>query len=116
MGDRTSIGNYFELEMNTFFTNKLHASIEFFQLRDVDLPDSFESAIQQAEVARQSIQKAEYAKQTAQVAANTRVYQAEFTANVTIFAANAAANAVMLNNYAEVRASNITQAMIAGAY
>lgn len=114
--DRTTIGTHFEQELNDFFSSSLHATIEFFQLRDVDLPDSFEAAIQDAEVARQSIEKAEYAKQTAQVAANTRVLQAEFSANVTLLEANAKAVAVMLNNAAEVKSFNLSQTMAATAY
>ena len=44
--NRTTIGSAMAINLNDFYENQLHSTIEFFQLRSVDLPDEFENAIQ----------------------------------------------------------------------
>ncbi len=50
--NRTTIGSSMAINLNNFYTSELHSTIEFFQLRSVDLPDEFENAIQQTEVTK----------------------------------------------------------------
>lgn len=56
--DRQRIGSNMQVALNQVFASHCYSSVEFFQLRNVDLPDKFEDAIQLSEVKKQSIQKA----------------------------------------------------------
>jgi len=48
--NRTLIGTEMHQELNELFTTVARSSIDFFQLRAVDLPRDFEEAIQLSEV------------------------------------------------------------------
>ncbi len=72
-----------------------------FQLRDVDLPDTFEAAIEAVEVAKQEIKIAEYEQQAAVIRANTLILEAQANANVTLINAQATAQALNITITAE---------------
>lgn len=56
--NRAKIGSDMQFELNISLGARAYANVEFFQLRNVDLPDGFEEAIQYSEVRKQDIQKA----------------------------------------------------------
>lgn len=79
-----------------------------FQLRNIDLPNSFEQATEQLEVARIEIEIAGYAQQAAIIEAQTLVLQAQAQANITIIEAQAEANSSIIAAQAAAEALNIT--------
>lgn len=72
-----------------------------FQLRNIDLPDSLEAAIEQVEVAKQDIKIAEYQQQATVIRANTLILEASAQANISIIEAQAAAEALNITLTAE---------------
>ncbi len=79
----------------------LHIQIGEFQLRQIDLPDSFESAIEDVEIAKQEIKKAEYEQQAATIRAKTLIVEAQAQYNITKIEANAYAEALDIRLTAE---------------
>ena len=61
-----------------------YATIEFFQLRSVDLPDEFEDAISLTEVHKQDIHKALAENNKTVIELETKRMMAEYQRNVTI--------------------------------
>jgi regulator of protease activity HflC (stomatin/prohibitin superfamily) len=72
-----------------------------FQLRNIDLPDEFEAAIEAVEVAKQEIKIAEYQQQAAVIRAQTLIIEAQAQMNITIIEAQAAAQALNITITAE---------------
>lgn len=72
-----------------------------FQMRRIDLPDNFENAIQQVEIAKQEIKIAEYQQQAAVIRAKTLIIEAEAQMNITIIEAEATAQALNITLTAE---------------
>ena len=105
--NRTVVGNAMQDELGAQF-EEVHATVEFLQLRKVDLPDAFENAIEQAEVARQEIQTALFEQQAALIRAQTAILEAQAQANITIIEANASATAFLIQIEAQAKAVNIT--------
>jgi len=62
-----------------------------FQLREINLPDSFENAIELVEVAKQEIKIAEYQQQAATIRASTLIIEAQAQYNISIIEAQATA-------------------------
>ncbi len=91
------------LVMKTSLNDSLASLIEVgeFQLRDIDLPDSFEAATEELEVARIQIQIAQYAQEATIIEAQTLIIQAQADANITIIDAQAAADALNITLTAE---------------
>merc|ERR1711871_382643 len=85
------------------------STVVFFQLKDVDLPDQFEHAIQDAEVSRQYQQRAREIQTKAEIEAQTMVIQAEYDAQIKLQEAGAQANATLQQNYYDIAAFNFTQ-------
>lgn len=103
--DRALIGDAMKDKLKTIFENKCFATIEFFQLRTVDLPDPFESAIQNTEAQKQDIERAKAEQERNKVEIQTMVKQAEFQKNATINLASGEAASTLQKNDADV--SNI---------
>jgi len=82
-----------------------------FNLRNVDLPNSFEAAIEAVEVAKQEIKKAEYEQQAAVIRANTLILEAQAQANISLIEAETAAEIAMIEAQAAADALNITLTM-----
>jgi hypothetical protein len=57
--ERQKIGYVMMEKLNEELQRTCFVVVEFFQLRSVDLPDSFEDAIQLSEVKKQEIKKAD---------------------------------------------------------
>lgn len=81
--DRQQIGSAMQDALNEAYKAVCFASIDFFQLRSVDLPDKFENAIQLTEVKKQDIQKAQAEKNKVEVELETRKLAALYQMNVT---------------------------------
>ena len=56
--DKETIGLEMQHNLNDTFSRMCYLSVEYFQLRNIDLPDHYETAIQQTEVKKQDINKA----------------------------------------------------------
>lgn len=91
------------LAMKTSLNDSLASLMDVgeFQLRDIDLPDSFEAATEELEVARIQIQIEQYAQEAAIIEAQTLIFQAQADANITIIDAQAAADALDITLTAE---------------
>lgn len=114
--DRQSIGDIMKKELSDAYKTYCYATVEFFQLRTVDLPDPFEGSIQGTEVQKQDIEKAKAEQQQVLVEWQTRIKEAELKKAVQINQALAEAQAIEQQNAAEVAAVSLTQLQQAEAY
>lgn len=113
--NRTGIGFDMEDTLRTALS-QVFTDVPGFQLRNVDLPDSFEDAIERSEVARQEIEIAKLEQQAALVRAQTAILEAQAQANITLIEANASAQAFIIQMEAQARALNITLTAQSEAY
>ncbi len=81
---RALIGTDMQQKLTEALSNKVFVSVQFFQLRDVDLPDPFELAIERSQVKTQDITKAEAEVQRAGIEAETAVRLAEYDTDCTV--------------------------------
>lgn len=79
--------------LKTVFANECNANLESFQLSGIDLPNQFESAIDDTEVARQLIVTTKAQKENVKIELGTQVQQAEINKDVIINQAKAKAEA-----------------------
>jgi len=107
--NRTNIGDRMWRELRSVYERDYFATVVFFQLKDVDLPDQFEHAIQDAEVSRQYQQRAREIQTKAEIEAQTSVIQAQYSAQIMRQEAGAQANATLLQNHYDIAAFNFTQ-------
>jgi regulator of protease activity HflC (stomatin/prohibitin superfamily) len=87
-----------------------------FQLRSVDLPNPFETAIQDTEVRKQYIKNAEAERNKVEVEVDTLIKAAEYQKNVTINIAKGDAQSILQQNEAQVDSYNKTQTSQTNAY
>lgn len=113
---RTAIGKKMEDSLRTIFESTLYATIFSFQLRAVGLPDDFEKAIQLTEVKKQDVHVAEAEQNTTKVALETELMQTTRRTKVTANKADAYAQAVMLQNTADIETFTISQEKAADSY
>lgn len=114
--ERTKIGKAMEIALRKDFEAKLYATIFSFQLRSVALPQDFESAIQMTEVKKQDVQVAQQEQKSTVVAWETKLMQAERQVKVKANQADALAQAVMLENTADIQQFTATQEKAADSY
>jgi hypothetical protein len=114
--DRQGIGDAMKNHLSDGFKDFAFASVEFFQLRQVDLPDPFETAIQESEVMKQDIEKAKAEKVQMEVQLETRIKQAEYQKEVNVNIAKGNAEALLKQNEVDVESFNYTQMSRANAY
>eukprot|EP01017_Pseudomicrothorax_dubius_P019405 TRINITY_DN2133_c0_g1_i2.p1 TRINITY_DN2133_c0_g1~~TRINITY_DN2133_c0_g1_i2.p1 ORF type:complete len:293 (-),score=92.04 TRINITY_DN2133_c0_g1_i2:68-946(-) len=107
--DRTNISNAMIKHLNDEFKKHCYATIDFFQLRSVDLPKDFENAIQLSEVKKQDIIKAYAEKNKTEVELQTKVKVAELQKNVTVNIAQGEAQALLTQNVADAESFKIVQ-------
>ena len=88
--------------------NVMYAEIVYFQMREIDLPDEFEEALKQVQIAQQQYQIALYEQQAAIVTAQTAIIEAQAQANITVLSAEASAEAYIIQMNATAQALNIT--------
>ncbi len=105
--NRTFIGDamfdYLVQDINAMF-----ADIVYFQLREIDLPDEFEEALKQVQIAQQQYQIALYEQEAAIIRAQTQIIEAQAMANITVLTAEADAEAYLINMEAQAQALNVT--------
>ncbi|MFX0125426.1 MAG: SPFH domain-containing protein [Candidatus Hodarchaeota archaeon] len=105
--NRTFIGDvmseYLVQDIDAMF-----ADVVYFQLREIDLPDEFEEALKQVQIAQQQYQIALYEQEAAIIRAQTQIIEAQAMANITIVLAEADAEAYVINMEAQAQALNIT--------
>lgn len=82
--ERALIGAKMHERLNATLSNKVFVTVQFFQLRDVDLPDPFELAIEKSQVKSQDIRKAEAEVERARVEAATAEKLAILNQNCTV--------------------------------
>ena len=82
--DRQKIGVQMQEGLNKHYETQCFSTIDFFQLRGVDLPDKFENAIQLTEVKKQEIQRANAEKSKTLIELQTLKMSADYQKNVTI--------------------------------
>ncbi len=113
--NRTAIGDLMESYLITDI-DVMYADIVFFQMREIDLPDEFEEALKQVQIAQQQYQIAIYEQQAAMVNAETAIIEAQAQANITVLSAEASAEAYIIQMNASAQALNITLATESLAY
>lgn len=88
--------------------DEMYADVVYFQLREIDLPDEFEEALKQVQIAQQQYQIALYEQEAAIIRAQTQIIEAQAQANITVVLAEADAEAYLINMEAQAEALNIT--------
>ena len=115
--NRTSIGRAIEESMEAeFFSEFFEILVPAFQLLQIDLPDTFEDALERAEVARREIEIVQLQQQTALIEAETKILEAQAQYNVTLIEAQADADAFLTIINAQAEAVNITLTAERDAY
>jgi regulator of protease activity HflC (stomatin/prohibitin superfamily) len=114
--DRGTIGDNMKKELGQTYRSMCFSTVEFFQLRTVDLPDPFEESIQDTEVKKQDIEKAKAERQNILIEWETKVKEAQIQKEVLINRAEAEAIAIVQQNEADIQNINFTQALQAEAY
>lgn len=107
--DRGKIKDDFQLELDKKFNEICYATIQFLQLRSVDLPNLFEESIQESEVKKQDIEKAKAEQNKVKIEMDTKIKAAEFQKNVVINVAEGEAEAIFKQNQADVESLVKTQ-------
>lgn len=114
--NRTVIGTDMEMSMVEEFNLEYNVNIPAYQLLQIDLPDTFEQALERAEVARQEIEIALLEQEKALIEAETLILIAQAQYNVTIIEAQAEADAFIILMQAQADAVNITLTQQALSY
>lgn len=82
--DRGRIKDDFQVSLDKKFNEICSSSIQFLQLRSVDLPNLFEESIQESEVKKQDIQKAQAELNKVKVEVETKILAAKFQQDVAV--------------------------------
>jgi len=114
--DRGKIKDDFQFELNNVFQKLCYSTIQFLQLRSVDLPNLFEASIQESEVKKQDIQKAKAEQNKIMIEVDTKIKAAEFQKNVIINKAEGEAEAIYRQNQADVESLMKMQKTQVGVY
>lgn len=85
--------------------SSFYATVKFVQFKQVDLPDSYESVIEEKEILKQEIEKVEYEKESELIRAQTEVEVARLEADVLITEAHASADSDIIIASAEANAT-----------
>eukprot|EP00301_Raphidiophrys_heterophryoidea_P023048 c7050_g1_i1.p1 GENE.c7050_g1_i1~~c7050_g1_i1.p1 ORF type:complete len:320 (+),score=88.96 c7050_g1_i1:67-960(+) len=114
--DRQTIASIMHEQLAAELQRSLHAEVAFFQLLDVNLPDLFENAIEEAQVAAQNIVRVRHELETVRVQTQTQIMQARYQANITLTGAHAAAESIALHNQADIDVFKYSQLSRAEAF
>ena len=82
--DRAKIGTEMQKKLNDTLSKTVFVSVQYFQLRDVDLPDPFELAIEKSQVKTQDIEKAKAEVEKAKIEAGTSEILADMNTKCTV--------------------------------
>lgn len=97
---KEKISGAMQKSLNETFSQFCFATVDYFQLKSIDLPDKYEVAIQETEVKRQDIHKAEAEKMKMQIELETKIKQAEISSNININKAQGQASVLVQSNAA----------------
>ncbi len=101
--DKEAISAEMMLELNKTFSEQCMATVEYFQLKNIDLPDLYERAIQETEVKKQDIHKAEAEKSKMQIELETKVKQAKIASEMRVNKAEGDSTALVNENEAQTQ-------------
>eukprot|EP01015_Nassula_variabilis_P023204 TRINITY_DN4329_c0_g1_i4.p2 TRINITY_DN4329_c0_g1~~TRINITY_DN4329_c0_g1_i4.p2 ORF type:complete len:308 (-),score=28.49 TRINITY_DN4329_c0_g1_i4:122-1045(-) len=107
--DRTSISTAMHLALGGNLTECCYSRVDFFQLRQVELPDLFEDSISLSEVKKQEIQKSYAMSNKTQVELDTKFKSASYQKNITINLAEGDAAAIVNVSSANATAFKVVQ-------
>ena len=82
--DKEIISGDMQKKLNATFAEECFATVDYFQLKSIDLPDDYEKAIQITEVMKQDIHKAQAEKEKMVIELQTKVKQAQINSKVKI--------------------------------
>lgn len=99
--DKENISSSMQTNLNKAFTDECFSSVDYFQLKSIDLPDEYEKAIQETEVKKQDIHKAEAEKIKMQIELETKVKQAVISSQIRVNAAEGEAKSMINQNEAQ---------------
>lgn len=105
--NRTHIGDIMYQQVNASL-DIVFADVAQLQLRNIDLPDSFEQALENVEIARQEYEVALREQEAAIVRAETKVLEAAAAAEVMVIEATATAESYIIEMNAIAEGLNIT--------
>lgn len=114
--NRAEIGNDMQLKLDEVLSKTVFCKVKFFQLKDVDLPDEFENAIQITEVKKQDIKKATAEQNKVKIEIETKLQKAMNNKSIILNKARGEANAVISANEGEVKAYNYTETNLIQSY
>ena len=114
--DRGKIKDDFQYELDNIFQKLCYSTIQFLQLRSVDLPTLFEASIQESEVKKQDIEKAKAEQNKILIEVDTQIKAAEYQKNVIINIAEGEAEAIYKQNQADVESLIKMQETQVGVY
>eukprot|EP00771_Trimastix_marina_P000790 gnl/Trimastix_PCT/182.p1 GENE.gnl/Trimastix_PCT/182~~gnl/Trimastix_PCT/182.p1 ORF type:complete len:305 (-),score=119.27 gnl/Trimastix_PCT/182:913-1827(-) len=106
--NRTEIGRAM-LQRVGVALKALHANATHFQLRSIDLPDSFEDQIVNTEVARQNIVLARYQQEVDRIKAETDIIKSEMNREIKAINADADAKVSIIVKTAEAEGTLLTK-------
>lgn len=98
--DKEIISAQMQSDLNATFGDLCYATVDYFQLKSIDLPDKYEVAIQETEVKKQDILTASAEKSKMQIELETKVKQAQIASNININKAEGQASALLQSNQA----------------
>jgi hypothetical protein len=98
--DKEKISAAMQTSLNQTFAQYCYATVDYFQLKSIDLPDLYETAIQLTEVKRQNIHKAEAQKNKIAIEQETKIKQAEIASQININQAQGQASVLLQSNVA----------------
>lgn len=114
--DRSEISAVMENSLTGRLNADMGIDIKFFQLKTVDLPDSFEDAIQTTEVKKQDIEKAKAEKSKAVIEIETKIQKAQQNKEIILNQAYGQSNSTTYASIGEVKSYNVTEMTTVDAY
>lgn len=97
---KDKISGSMQKALNETFSEFWFSTVDYFQLKSIDLPDPYEIAIQETEVKRQDIHKAEAEKQKVAIELETKIKQAQISSSITTNKAQGDASSLLQSNVA----------------
>ena len=114
-GNRSAIAQAMKADLMEGL-EQIFITLEFFQLKDVELSDNYEAIIQQKEITRQTILKNQYLQETQLIQADTNVKVNEKQAEVGVIKAAAEGAKVTILSQSEAQKIKLTTSATAASY
>lgn len=114
--NRGKIGTEMEAALREALNECCYVTVNFFQLRDVDLPDPFENSISESEVKNQDIKKAEAEYDQTKIELDTKVQKAKANKEVMMNKALGDAKSLLVKTKAEIGGFELTEKALIEGY